>query len=90
MGIIVNDKSGRSQLQERLAAELKEKLARAGSDEADKLAANLQKTPDMVSESAYVKDFQKKPAGENGRVAAIIIAAVAVLAIFGLVLTLSL
>jgi hypothetical protein len=89
MGIIVNDQNGRSQLQERLAAELKEKLARAGSDEGNKVSEHLQKTPDMTSESAYIKDFQKKPKSENNRVAAIIIAAVAVLMLFGLMLVLT-
>jgi hypothetical protein len=86
MGILVQDNGGRSQLQERLAAELKEKLARAGSDEGEALNQKLQKTPDLASESAYVKDFEKKPSGENGRVLMIIIVGVAIVAIFGLVL----
>jgi hypothetical protein len=89
MGILVNDQGQRSQLQERLAAELREKLARAGSDEGDKVAEHLQKTPDMVNESEYVRDFQKKAAGENGRVVAIIIVGVIILAVFGVVLILN-
>jgi hypothetical protein len=89
MGILVNDQGGRSQLQERLAAELKEKLARAGNDEGEKVVANLQKSPDMVNESAYVKDFQKKSPSQNSRVVAIIIAGVVVLVVFGLVLILT-
>jgi hypothetical protein len=88
MGIIMNDQGGRSQLQERLAAELKEKLARAGSDEGEKVVEHLQKSPDLVDESAYVKDFQKKPTGENSRVVAIIIVGVVILALFGLILVL--
>ena len=88
MGIIMNDQGGRSQLQEKLAAELKEKLAKAGNDDGDKIVEKIQKSPDLVDESAYVKDFQKKPRGENNRVMIIIIVSVAILALFGLVLIL--
>lgn len=89
MGIIVNNQGGRSQLQERLAAELKEKLERAGNDEGEKVVEHIKKTPDLVNESEYVKDFQKKPRGENGRIIAIIVISVAVLVLFGLVLIVS-
>ena len=89
MGIIVNDQGGRSQLQEKLAAELKEKLAKSGNDEGDKVVEHIKKSPDLVDESEYVKDFQKKAPGENSRVIAIVIVGVVILAIFGFILIIS-
>lgn len=81
MGIVLKDQGQRSQLQERLAAELREKIAReqgAGpTPEPD--------TPDLVKDSAYVKDYEKK-FRPNGRVVGIITASVITLVIIGLMI----
>jgi hypothetical protein len=89
MGIVVKDQGERSQLQERLAAELREKLARSGSGEGSKVPESLQQAPDMINDSAYIKDFQKKPKGENSRVVTIVVACVIILAVSGLILVLA-
>jgi len=83
MGIVMKDQGQRSQLQERLATELREKIAReqgAGpKPEPD--------TPDLVKDSAYIKDYEKK-FNPNGRVVGIIVASVIVLVVLGLVIAL--
>lgn len=83
MGIVVNDQGGRSELQERLAAELKEKIAKqqgAGpTPEPD--------TPDLVKDSAYIEDYKKKYR-PNGRVVGIITASAVILVVIGLIIVL--
>lgn len=79
----MKDQGQRSQLQERLAAELREKIAKeqgAGpTPEPD--------MPDLVKDSAYVKDYEKK-FRPNGRVVGVITACVVILVVMGLVITL--
>lgn len=84
MSIIVKDQGQRSQLQERLAAELREKIAKTqGAGPAPK-----PDTPDLVKDSAYMKDYEKK-FSPNARVVAILVVCLVLAAIFGLVLMLS-
>ena len=90
MSIIMKDSGRRSQLQERLAAELKAKLA-AGAGPGEKPDSSLlqeQDLPDFVGESAYLKDYQQKPS-PHGRVIAIVLISVVILATFGLLLALT-
>lgn len=81
----MKDQGQRSQLQEKLAAELREKIAKeqnGGSPKPPK-----PDTPDLVKDSAYVKDYEKK-FRPNGRVVGIVGASVILLVILGLVITL--
>jgi len=84
MSIIMKDQGQRSQLQDRLAAELREKIAKeagAGKDfDPD--------TPDLVEDSAYLKSYQKKPS-VNGRVVGLIVACAIVAIIIALILLLA-
>lgn len=79
----MKDQGQRSQLQERLAAELREKIAKeqgAGpTPEPD--------IPDLVKDSAYVKDYEKK-FSPNGRIVGIIVASAIALVVIGLVIVL--
>jgi hypothetical protein len=52
MGIIVKQNDERTKLQERIAAELKEKMSSTSLDD--------QELPDLVEESEYIKDFEKE------------------------------
>jgi len=90
MGIMLNDQGGRSQLQERLAAELKEKLASSGngSNKKNDIDETLQKSPNFVNESEYIKHFQKKPRSENNRVIILIVVCTVLIALFGFILIL--
>lgn len=86
MSILMKDQGQRSQLQEKLAAELREKIAKeqgaGGGPKPPKTD-----TPDFVKDSAYVKDYEKK-FRPNGRVVGIIFASVILLVVLGLVITL--
>ena len=83
MALFVNDTGKRSELQEKLAAELREKMARTSEGDGEsKLTEDL---PDHVEDSAYVKGYEKsKPIP---RVVIVAIVIVAILAICGLLLT---
>ncbi|MDR2336926.1 MAG: hypothetical protein LBE03_02380 [Candidatus Nomurabacteria bacterium] len=52
MGIIIKQNDERTKLQERIAAELKEKMSTTSLDD--------QELPDLVEGSEYVKDFEKE------------------------------
>lgn len=81
MGIIVNNQDKRSELQKRLEAELKEKIAKnqgAGPD------PELE-TPDFVNDSEYMNDYKKK-FDPNNRIIGIVVASVIVLVIVGLLI----
>jgi hypothetical protein len=55
MGLFVTDSGKRSELQERLTAELREKAAR----QSDLVAAEAPETPDGVEDSEYIKGYKK-------------------------------
>jgi hypothetical protein len=82
MGIIVRNQENRSELQQRLAAELREKMARQSEP------VDAPELPDGVSDSAYVKDFEKK-FQPNARVVGLIVVCVVVAALVGLVILLT-
>ena len=88
MAIIVTNTGKRSELQEKLAAELREKMARSGSDEGDDpVSRSIKKAPDLVEDSAYVKDYKKsKPIP---RFVVILIIAVVIIIVAGLVIALA-
>ena len=87
MALFVTDTGKRSELQEKLAAELREKMARSSDDGGEKLKAKLDEEPDYVEDSAYIQSYQKsKPIP---RVAIILIVAVIILVAAGLVYTLT-
>ncbi|MDR1197341.1 MAG: hypothetical protein LBL08_03685 [Candidatus Nomurabacteria bacterium] len=76
MGLFVTDQGNRSELQEKLAAELRAKLASQSKD----VDIDPPEIPDGVKDSAYVKDFEKK-SGSNGRMTALIIIGVVIMAL---------
>jgi hypothetical protein len=90
MSIVIKDQGGRSQLQERLAAELKAKLAaQSGSGDKPSYSPSIeQDTPDLVNDSEYLKNFQQK-SSPHGRVIAIIVISVVIMATFGLILAIA-
>ncbi|GHU07264.1 hypothetical protein FACS189431_1520 [Alphaproteobacteria bacterium] len=85
MALFVTDTGKRSELQERLAAELREKMARAGEGGGE--PSIVDESPDLVEDSSYIKDFEKK-SSVNGRVVALVGILVAVALVCGLVIVL--
>jgi hypothetical protein len=85
VALFVTDTGKRSELQERLAAELREKMARTSEDGGEKLIVD--ESPDLVEGSAYVKNFEKRPS-VNGRVVALIGVLVVAAVVCGLVIVL--
>lgn len=81
MALYLRDQGKRSELQERIAAELREKIA----SQSDTVNPDL---PDGVEDSAYVKDFEKEQ-GPNSRVVALLVVLFVVLVVAGLILVLS-
>jgi hypothetical protein len=60
MGIVFTDNSHKSELQERITAELREKQKRAGSDEGNGTAPpDYAKSIDGVDDSRFAEDFRK-------------------------------
>ena len=55
--MFITDQGKRSELQEKISAELREKMAQQSNPEGE--AKDLQETPDHVEDSAYIKDFEK-------------------------------
>jgi hypothetical protein len=89
MGIFVTDQGKRSELQERLAAELRAKIANQDdSGKTGKSDLRLPDSPDGVDDSAYVKDFEKK-FRPNGRIVGLLVAGVLLIAAMGLILVLA-
>ena len=88
MGIVLRNKDERSELQERVAAELREKINSTQGLEPDKKLKEKAEMPDFVKDSEYVRDYQKKPM-KNGRVVGIIVACVVVLFLVGLIIVIS-
>ena len=59
MAIIFNNQQGKSELQQRITAELREKQMKSGSNEGEFVEANDIKTPDFDAEhSEYTKNFK--------------------------------
>jgi hypothetical protein len=52
MGIIIKQNDERTKLQEKVAAELREKMSTTSLDD--------QELPDLVEDSEYMKDFEKE------------------------------
>jgi len=88
MAIIVNLPDKRSDLQRRISAELREKMAKSGSDKGDDpVSRSVKKAPDLVEDSEYIKNYKKsKPIP---RPVIVLIVLVAIGAICGLVIALA-
>ena len=59
MGRYLENTQGRSELQQRIAAELRAKAAAKAKDEADKDTKSYHSTPDGVDDAAYMKGTKK-------------------------------
>ncbi len=59
MGLYINKQESRSELQERIAAELRAKAEQKAKDEAEYIAGRGGKKKDEVEDSAYMKGYKK-------------------------------
>ena len=82
MALFLREQGKRTELQNKLASELREKLARE-SEMADK-----PDLPDGVDDSAYMKSYEKKD-GPNSRVITLLVILAVVIIIGGLVIVLA-
>jgi hypothetical protein len=85
MAIIVNLQGKQSDLQRRVAADLRAKMAANGAGEGTPIdQRELQKTPDGVADSAYVRDYAPSRALPRLVVVGIIIAVLLVICAVGI------
>jgi len=83
----MKDQGQRSELQERIAAELREKMARQGSDDGENKSKLVEELPDHVEDSAYAQSYKKsKPIP---RQVWILIVSVVAVAVCGVVIALA-
>jgi len=62
MALFINNTGKRSELQEKLATELREKMARQSSgdgDGDDHISRSVKEKPDFIEDSQYVKGYEK-------------------------------
>jgi hypothetical protein len=81
MALYLRDQGKRSELQDRIAAELREKMASQSDMEEPDL-------PDGVDDSAYLKSYEKK-AGPNSRVVVLLVVLFVILVVIGLLIVLA-
>lgn len=89
MGIVLNDQNNRTELQERIKSELREKIAKGqGAGPDPDTDEKLRKTPDFVKDSEYVKNYKKKPT-KNSRVVGIVVVCIVVFVLIGILVAIS-
>lgn len=88
MGIVLKNQDQRSELQERVANELREKINKTQGLEPERKLENEVETPDFVKDSEYIRDYKKKPM-KNGRVVGIVVVSIIALVLIGVVIAIS-
>jgi len=78
MALFIQNQGKRSELQEKLAAELREKMAKQAADDGDKSYKAAEELPDYVEDSAYVQSYKKSKPIPRQVVVLIVLVAVAI------------
>ena len=86
MAMFINNTGKRSELQEKIAAELREKMAKA-SDDDNLISRSVKEAPDLVEDSEYIKSYKKSKPIPRPVIVLIVAGAIAI--VCGLVIVLT-